>query len=242
MIAKLSDGPESHYNVVRDHIAFHVRAAPSVVRRRLLKAEGAVALREIYQLAYFVYAIICTTQKSPPPAIQVKNSIKSQVLFLEHFSAFLFDDDLAKVLEDPSLSINHSQDVADSLRQLNVVFLSYRNLAHKYYGPYRKAVDYPNHQAPFREVPVHEKDALDLPISEIMRESGSDGALFQDEALTDLVRQCKESTRRLEITLAYARLQSFQSSSGEDSERFRKTLERCGATSAKIATRQYLLT
>ncbi|KAI4264149.1 MAG: hypothetical protein L6R42_000730 [Xanthoria sp. 1 TBL-2021] len=242
MIAKLGGGPESHYNVVRDHVASHCRAAPSVVRRRLLKAEGAAALYEIYQLAHFVYATVCRAQKSPPPVTQVKDSIKSQVLFLEHFAAFLFDDDLAKVLEDPDLSINHSQDVVDSLRQLNDVFSSYRTLAHKYYEPYRRAVDYPENQTPFRELQLHKEGALDLSISEIFGDSSSEDALFQDHTLTDLIRRCRESTRRLEITLAYASLRSFRSPNEESSEKFRKTMELCGTIPAKMATRQRLLT
>ena len=240
MIAKLGDGPDSAYHTIKDHIARHVRFAPTVVQRRLLKADCVKRLSEIYQLAQFVYAIVCTIQQSPLPALEVKNSISDLVSFLQHFATFLYDDDLARVLEDPNLSLNHTEEVVHTLRQLSLVFSSYRGLATKYCEP---CLDDKEMKPPIEEPGAHiDKGVLRIPTSEILQDPDSDKTLFQNDTLLDLVRQCRQSTRRLEITLAYARLFSLASLSDEESESSQRKIEMCGTASAKIAKRQHLLT
>lgn len=55
------------------------------------------------------------------------------------------------------------------------------------------------------------------------------------------MRQCRESTERLKITLAFAALRSFESPNQEISERFRGTLELAEMVATKIAKRQILV-
>lgn len=124
-----------------------------------MRVEGVATLSEVCQLAHFLCAIVSNVQKSQPIAIQVKYSTKNQVTFLEHFAGFLFDDDLVKILEQPDVSINQSQEAVDCLHQLKDVFLSFRTLADKYYEPYSKAVGHPESQTSVEEAYTDEEDA-----------------------------------------------------------------------------------
>lgn len=240
MIAKLGDGAGSSYHTIKDHIASHVRDAPGVIRRRILKVECAAALSELYPLAQFVHAIVCASRSTPLPSLRVKNSVGKQVLFLEHFAAFLLDEDLGRMLEDPGLSINHTQEVAESLRQLNAVFSSYRSLALQYYKPYQDAVQL---QEPLKLMHRdRSKVAVDVSASEILQHERSSQALFEDSKLGELVRQCRESTMRLRTTLVYASLRSLDSQSGDDPEKLQHKMQLCGMGSSTGAKRQLLLT
>lgn len=209
MIAKLGDGPESRYHAIKNHITSHARDAPRVIQQRQLMGECATALAETYQLAHFVYAVVCAVRSKSAPALQVEISVKNQLSFLENFAAFMLDDDLARTLEDPNLSMNHTQDVANSLRQLQAVFSSYRSLAFRFYKPYQEAT---NLQKPLKAVERYRTPGTpDISSSGALQDLASGDPLFEDQTLADVVRRCRESTRRLEITIAYVSLRSLLS-------------------------------
>lgn len=115
----------------------------------------------------------------------------------------------------------------------------YRTLADKYYELYSKAVRHPESQTSVEEACTDEDDAQDLSITDIVRFPGSLIAIFRE---VQLVRQCRESTERLKINLAFATLRSFESPNQEMSERFRGILELAEIVATKIAKRQVLLT
>lgn len=113
-------------------------------------------------------------------------------------------------------------------------------MALRFYKPYRDPVHL---QEPLKAIHGYQTQVdPDASASDILQDPGSGNPLFEDRTLADVVRRCRESTSRLEITLAFASLRSLISLSSDDAENFQKKMELCGIRSAKGAKRQLLLT
>ncbi|KAL8841911.1 MAG: hypothetical protein Q9170_000691 [Blastenia crenularia] len=108
MIAKLGDEPESRYHDIKDHIATHAKDAPAVVQRRCLEAECVVALSEVYQLAYFVYAVVCALQTARQPEL-VKKSFGDQIVQNSVRVCHFITPSIAKMADIFSISTRYGQ-------------------------------------------------------------------------------------------------------------------------------------
>ena len=110
---------------------FH-QVAPTVIKRRHLKAECVAALAQLYPLANLVIRIVFLVNGKSPENSKIKKSFEMEVDFLEVFSRFLVDEELGTVLEDPKFSTNYLSRIAGILNGLQGVFSSYKDLAARF--------------------------------------------------------------------------------------------------------------
>lgn len=238
MIAKLPNSQGSEYHAIKDHLIAHCAAAPGAVQRKLLKQECAMALTEVYNLADFLYMMVCMVKKE---AITFKKYMAHELSFLEAFAGFLIDDDLGAILDDQRLSAKYPQRISDLLQKLKATFSSFTRLAMKYHDPFRKAVQHGTHAST-----SDQRESGAVLTSTTLRESllqdpeVSDG-LFSEDSLDDVLRDCRGSTQGLKDCLSFATLCSLRFGTKVEMDAFLARNEFRATDLAPVVRRQYLV-
>ena len=189
MIAKLSDGKGSEYHSIKDALVTHVEMAPLAVQRRLLKRECATVLSDVYSNAKFCYEII---KQKGIGAKEVAKHMADELSFLEAFGAFLVDEELGKILENPNLRKIIPQQIRDLLHQLKDAFSPFTRLAALYYEPYRRAIETKTHLNP----PSQEVRTSSLS-QDLLQDPELTGNLFREDSIGAVLRLCQKSTSKL---------------------------------------------
>ncbi|KAL9591727.1 MAG: hypothetical protein Q9179_007432 [Wetmoreana sp. 5 TL-2023] len=237
MIAKLSDKRGSEYHSIQEHIASYVDKASTAIQRRLLKGRCGMALAEAYTLADFVYAIVCMVKKQVFEESSFKKQMGDELTFLEAFGGFLVDDELGKILDDPTLSAKYPQRICETLERLKTTFSSFASLAMRYHEPYQEVIQ---HGCSINPSVLKEERTTALS-QKLLQDPEMSGTLLMEESLDAILQQCQKSTRRLRATMSFATLCSIRFSTQTEFERFQARREIQQTDLATIVNRQHLV-
>ena len=195
MIAKFSDNKGSKYHDIKDMLVTHVRMAPLVVQRRLLIRECATVLSDVYTNAKCCYAIV---KEKGIGAKGIAKHMADELSFLEAFGAFLVDEKLCEILDNPTLPSKIPQQVRDLLHQLKDTFSPFTRLVALYYEPYRKAVESKTDLGPpSQEVQSLAQQGTSFLSKDLLQDPELTGTLFREESISAVLQLCKKSTSKL---------------------------------------------
>lgn len=195
MIAKLSDHGGSEYHSIKDTLVSHAKLAPLAVQRQLLKRECATVLSDVYTNAMCCYAII---KEKGIGAKGIAEHMADELSFLDAFGAFLVDEELCKILENPTLPDKIPQQIRDLLHQLKDAFSPFTRLAALYYEPYRKAIQSKTRlSSPPQQVRSLDKQETSFLSEELLQDPVMTGSLFREDSINSVLQLCKKSTSKL---------------------------------------------
>lgn len=239
MIAKLSDQAGSEYHRIKDNLGSHVKIAPAAVQRRLLKRECVIVLSELYTNARYCYALI---KEKGIGAKSLAKHMADELSFLDAFGAFLVDEQLWKILDNPTLSTKIPQQIRNLLHQLKDTFSPFTRLAALYYEPYRKALQYKTYLSP----PQQEEESSGEPRTNILSEESLQdpevtGSLFQEDSLDAVLQLCKKSTYKLLETMSISALYSMRYDTLGDLTNFQSRDEIRKTGLATVMARQHVV-
>lgn len=239
MIAKLSDDTGSEYHRIKDNLVSHVEIAPAAVQRQLLKRECVTVLSEVYASARYCYAMI---KERGFGAKSLAKHMADELSFLDAFGAFLVDEELCKILDEPTLSTKIPRQIRDLLHHLKDTFSPFTRLAALYYEPYRKAIQSKTYLGPS---PQEGKSSAEQRINFLSEESLQDpevtGSLFQEDSLDAVLQLCKKSTSKLLETMSISTLYAMRYDTLEELTNFHSRDEVRKTGLATVMTRQHVV-
>ena len=239
MIAKLSDEPGSAYHTIRDHMRAYANVAPAYIERRHLKTECSSVLFDIIPLASFVSDVACLLRGQQLEATGIKKSFENQVVMLEAFSKLLVDDELGKILEDPSLSTEYPDMVIETLHKLRSLFSSYKDLMARFYEPYCDAIQGETSSAVFcTKKNVDSVSATKALGEEMLQDPSINRRLFIQPTLAEILNKCKRLTDDLRGAVAFSMLCTIGDPEALRMSQSRESIRKMGLT--RTAKLQYL--